>query len=374
MRLLSALAVGLLLPAFPAQAQQAGWLISASMMADAPKGAQGWRIRYMSTDDRGQPEEVTGVVIAPLGPAPKLGRKVIAWAHGTWGVAGKCAPQTDRKLFEVTPGLNEMLARGYAIVATDYAGLGTPQPHPYLVGASAAHNMLDAIRASRTIAEVGIGTRFIPWGESQGGHASLFTGELARSYAPELSIVGVAAAAPPTDLLENLTGGSDPSIRAFLTAFTADSWSRHFDIPLTTLGSKSTGTLINRLAQNCISLGKTPKLGTIIGVAVLRARLKGVDLGKIEPWARIARDNSVSTQPYGVPFFIAQNTKDAIVSPAVTKDWVRKICSKGGQVRYLAITSKGGHPTSAADSSRAFLDWADARFAGNTVPNDCDSV
>ena len=157
MRPLSALAVGLLLPAFPAQAQQAGWLISASMMADAPKGAQGWRIRYMSTDDRGQPEEVTGVVIAPLGPAPKLGRKVIAWAHGTWGVAGKCAPQTDRKLFEVTPGLNEMLARGYAIVATDYAGLGTPQPHPYLVGASAAHNMLDAIRASRTIAEVEIG-------------------------------------------------------------------------------------------------------------------------------------------------------------------------------------------------------------------------
>lgn len=374
MRLLIAFALALLLPALPAQAQQPGWLISASVMTDAPKGAQGWRIRYMSTDDAGRPEEVTGVVIAPNGPAPKLGRKVIAWAHGTWGVAGKCSPPSDQRLFEVTPGLNEMLARGYAIVATDYAGLGTPQPHPYLVGGSAAHNMLDAIRASRTIAEVGIGTRFIPWGESQGGHASLFAGELARSYAPELTLMGVAAAAPPTDLLENLTGGSDPSIRAFLTAFTADSWSRHFGIPLTTLGKKSTGDLINRLAQNCISLGKTPKLGTIIGVAVLRARLKGVDLGKIEPWAKIAKDNSVSTRPYGVPFFIAQNTKDAIVGPAVTQDWMRKMCRNGGEIRFLPIVSKGGHPTSAADSTTAMLDWADARFAGDNAPSDCKTI
>ena len=40
-------------------------------------------------------------------------------------------------------------------------------------------------------------------------------------YAPELQLVGVAAGAPPTDLVQNLSPGSDPSIRAFLTAFTA---------------------------------------------------------------------------------------------------------------------------------------------------------
>ena len=40
------------------------------------------------------------------------------------------------------------------------------------------------------------------WGHSQGGHASLYTGELAASYAPDLKLVGVAAAAPATYLAE----------------------------------------------------------------------------------------------------------------------------------------------------------------------------
>ena len=374
MRFLLVLAASLLLTAMPAQAQKSGFLISETPMRDVPKGAKAWRIRYISSNDIGKPEEVTGVVIAPDGPAPKLGRKVLAWAHGTWGVAGKCSPATDKKFFEVTPGLKEALARGYAIVATDYAGLGTPQPHPYLVGGRAAHSVLDAIRAARGVAGARVGTRFIPWGESQGGHASLFAGQLASSYAPELQLMGVAAAAPPTDLLQNLTGGSDPSVRAFLTAFTAYSWSRHFDAPLTTLGSQSTADLINRLAQNCIALGKKPKLGTIIGIAVLRARLKGVDLGTIWPWEQIARDNSVAQRPYGVPFFIAQNDKDVIVSPGVTREFAQNMCRNGAQLRYVTLNTKGGHPTSAADSTTQMLNWADDRFEGKPAPSDCGRI
>ena len=39
-------------------------------------------------------------------------------------------------------------------------------------------------------------------GHSQGGHASLYTGELAASHAPDLKLVGVAAAAAATYLIE----------------------------------------------------------------------------------------------------------------------------------------------------------------------------
>ena len=35
---------------------------------------------------------------------------------------------------------------------------------------------------------------------SQGGHASLFTGQLAGSYAPDLGLLGVAAGAPVPNL------------------------------------------------------------------------------------------------------------------------------------------------------------------------------
>jgi acetyl esterase/lipase len=355
-----------------ASAQSPGTLLSSKPMRNAPAGMQAWQIRYTSTSDRGKPEEVTGVVVAPAGMPSRMGRPVLAWAHGTWGVVDKCTPSAAPNFFEATPGLSAAIARGYVVVATDYAGLGTPGPHPYLIGGSAAHSMLDAVRAARAIPEAGASSRFATWGESQGGHASLWTGQLARQYAPDLTLVGVAAAAPPTDLIENLTGGTDPSIRAFMTAFTAHSWSQHFGFSLRTLGSKSTGDLIDRLARNnCVALGAKPKIGMIVGIAVLRARLKNVDLGRITPWKEIARNNSPAARDYGVPFLIAQNDADVIVAPDVTKDFVRKLCRNRAQLRYISINSGGGHPTSAADSATETLDWIDARFAGSPAPSDC---
>jgi acetyl esterase/lipase len=356
----------------PAQAQRAGTLVESVRMANAPAGMKAWRIRYASTSDRGAAEEMTGVVIAPVGPPSRMGRPVLAWAHGTWGVDDKCTPSQSDNFFNATPALEQMIARGYVVVAPDYAGLGTKPMHPYLVGSSAAHSVLDAVRAARSIAEAGATNRFAVWGESQGGHASLWTGQLARSYAPDLTLTGVAAAAPPTDLIENLTGGTDPSVRAFLTAFAAHSWSEHFGISLRTLGRKSTGDIITRLGRNnCVTLGGKPRLGMVVGIAVLRARLKNVDLGRISPWKEIARDNSPTPRDYGVPFLIAQNDGDTIVSPDVTKAFVRKLCRDNARLRYISINSKGGHPTSAADSATKTLDWIDARFAGKPAPNDC---
>lgn len=372
--ILRAVPAALLAIAIPLAAQAPGTLLSSEPMVGAPAGAQAWRIRYTSLNDRNVREEVTGVVIAPVGPAPRAGRPVLAWAHGTWGVVSKCTPASPADFFRVTPGVSDAVRRGYTIIATDYAGMGTPQPHPYLVGASAAHSVLDSIRAARALPEAGVGNRFAVWGESQGGHAALFTGEYAKSYAPELELVGVAAAAPPTDLVANLTGGSDPSVRAFLTAFTAHSWSEHFGAKLSTLGRPATQRLIGRLAQNCISLDKSPKLGTIIGISILRRDLKGVDLGRIQPWARLARDNSAGQRPPGGPVLIAQNSKDSIVSPEVTRTFARKLCAKRAKVRYITLTTKGGHPTSGADSATMTLDWIDGRFAGQPAPNDCGRI
>ncbi len=369
-----AILVTLGLSIYPAQAQTAGTLISSSRIADTPRGMQAWRIRYFSANETGRREEMTGVVIAPAGPPSRMGRPVLAWAHGTWGISDKCTVSMSNNFFSATPALPEMIARGYVVVAPDYAGLGTQQVHPYLVGRSAAHSVLDAVRASRSIAEAGATSQFAVWGESQGGHASLWTGQLARSYAPDLNLVGVAAAAPPTDLIENLTGGTDPSIRAFLTAFTAHSWSKHFGISLRTLGSKSTGDLIDRLGRNnCVTLGAKPRIGTMVGVALLRARLKNVDLGRIAPWKNIARDNSPAARDYGTPFLIAQNDGDTIVAPATTKEFVRKLCRDGARLKYISIQSSGGHPTSGADSATETLDWIDRRFQGEPAPNTCSS-
>jgi len=47
--------------------------------------------------------------------------------------------------------LDNYTKRGYAVVATDYEGLGTPGTQAYLVGDGEAHGALDIMRAARNI-------------------------------------------------------------------------------------------------------------------------------------------------------------------------------------------------------------------------------
>lgn len=368
---LVAMSIVLTLAATISSAAPAGRLISADPVVDTPDGAQAWRIRYWTTSDQGQPIEVSGMVVAPREAIPSKPRPVIAWAHGTWGVAERCAPSLSPNFFTGTPGIGDAMRRGFVIVAPDYPGLGSSTAHAYLGGVEAANSTLDAVRAAGQIAGAATGSRFVVWGESQGGHAALWTAQRARSYAPDLQLLGAAAAAPPTDLAANLRAGSDPSVRAFLTAFTAYSWSRHYGAPLASLGNRSTQGIITRLAQNnCVELGKKPRLGTMLGVLALRNSLKNVDLGTIRPWSDYARQNSVVAAPNGVPLLIAQNPHDKIVDPDVTSAFARRMCRGGAVVRFTPISGQG-HETSAKDSAAATLAWAAARFAGTPAPSNC---
>ena len=367
------LGICLSLTATSATAQQAGQLIAADPVVDTPAGMQAWRIRYWSLDGANRPQQLSGMVVAPREAMPREARPVIAWTHGTSGVVSRCAPSLSPNFWTATPALDAVVS-GNVVVAPDYPGLGSAGVHPYLVGVPTARSTLDAVRAAHQIAGAAAGVRFAVWGESQGGHAALWTGQEARRYAPDLQLVGVAAAAPPTDLIANLRSGKDPSIRAFLTAFTAYSWSRYYGAPLASLGKRQTQGIITRLAENnCIALDSKPKLGTMIGVLVLRRDLKNVDLGVIQPWARHSRTNSASAAAIDTPLLIAQNAADVIVNPAVTRRFARQACALNKRVRWIDIAGKG-HETSAKDSAAATLAWIADRFAGKRAPSDCGKI
>ena len=141
----------------------------------------------------GEPIAVSGAVIFPDTATPRIKRDVVAWAHPTTGVAEKCAPTLLPDLSGTIAGIDEMLARGFVIAATDYAGLGGEGMHPYLVGVSEARAVLDSVRAARQLPDAAAGKRFAVWGHSQGGHAALFTGEQAAEYAPCLLYTSDAA-------------------------------------------------------------------------------------------------------------------------------------------------------------------------------------
>ena len=161
-----------------------------------------FRILYRSTDPSGRPIPVSGAIYIPNGAAPAGGRNIIAWAHPTSGVVPPCAPSLMPDVGGMMWNLPNMISQGYIVVATDYPGLGTDGIHPYLIGESEARSVLDSVRAARELPNTGASNRFAVWGHSQGGHAALYTGEVAARYAPDLKLVGVAAAAPATYLVE----------------------------------------------------------------------------------------------------------------------------------------------------------------------------
>ena len=352
-------------------ARRAGTLIAAQPVDNAPVGARAWRLQYWTTDARNRAIRVTGMVIAPEVRSSGAPRHVIAWTHGLIGIAQRCAPSSGTANFSTIPALDEAIRRGYTVVAPDYPGLGSDMVHPVLVGPSEGRSVLDAIRAARAIPRAGAGTQFAVWGESQGGHAALWTGQLWSTYAPDLQLVGIAAIVPPTDLQRNFKEGSDPRVRALLTAYTATSWSRYYGAPMSTFGPRSTQNVLTRLADNnCVQFDAKPRLGTILGIVIAQRAIKNLDLGAMQPWGRLMRENSPAPSAIPMPAFIATGTDDTIVAPAVVHDFARRACALGKRVRYVSV--KGGeHATVARTEAQATLNWIDARFAGQRAESNC---
>ena len=141
-------------------AGQPGTLVRQQAMDGAPLGAAAYRVLYQSTGLKDEPIFVSGVVVVPRGDPPPGGRPIVAWAHPTSGITPRCAPSLAIFVFQQIQGLRELVERGYVVAATDYPGLGTPGPHPYLVGESEARAVIDVVRVARHRARCGQWERF----------------------------------------------------------------------------------------------------------------------------------------------------------------------------------------------------------------------
>ncbi|MFT8432759.1 lipase family protein [Acetobacter orientalis] len=159
------------------------------------------RILYTSLSGVGHedPVVVSGQVIFPKGTPPKGGWPVIAWEHGTTGIADVCAPSWRGYFSRDRAFLDHWLTAGFAIVASDYQGLGTPGAHPYLMYKPEAYSVLNGLRAALKQYPTQLRNRIVLVGQSQGGGAALGTGWMAPHYAPELHILGVVATGVVTD-------------------------------------------------------------------------------------------------------------------------------------------------------------------------------
>ncbi|MGI8724126.1 MAG: alpha/beta fold hydrolase [Methyloceanibacter sp.] len=340
------------------------------LQGGGPTGADSFRILYRSTGLNGEPIAVSGSIFIPSGPPPAGGRNVIAWAHPTTGVVPSCAPSLMPDDAGMIWGLADMLAQGYVVTATDYPGLGTRGPHPYLIGVSEGRAVLDSVRAARDLPSAGASNRFAVWGHSQGGHASLYTGELAASYAPDLKLVGVAAAAPATYLVELFDADAESATGKELTAMALYSWSALYHHPASSLVEPGAMGVYEAMARDCIE--SVPEFVALdkAETPLSKERFLKADPTETEPWRSIMLRNTPGQAPAGAPVFIAQGSADTTVRPDITVKFATALCKQGARVHFIKLPGVT-HTFAAKDSVRQALAWMRDRFRGAPAPTNC---
>ena len=164
--------------------------------------ARAWKVLYRSTSAEGDGVAVSGLVIVPRKPWTGPGeRPIVSFSPGTSGMGDRCAlskgvtvPLADPVTSYEAPFIAMLLAKGWAVAATDYQGLGTPGNHPYVVGNALGRNALDVVRAAGRLLVAGLSSTapVLIWGYSEGGNGAGWAAQLASSYAPELQVEAAA--------------------------------------------------------------------------------------------------------------------------------------------------------------------------------------
>ena len=342
-----------------------------------PAGATVWRILFHSTTIYGVDEAESGYMIAPSTPAPAGGYPIIAWAHGTSGFAAQCAPSLFTNAGGgsgpyLIPALQRYLKAGYVIAAADYQGLGVADGvHPYLLGASEGMAVLDATRAGRQVTGLHTSATVIIYGHSQGGHAALFAAQMAPSYAPELHVIGVVAAAPATGLSTLMAVIGAPVGAQFMpySIPAAYSWTQTYnDLPITDIFSAAGA----RFASTEVTRGCSDQVAAAIAAHHLRPAQVFVPGTENDPVVVAhARANDPGTVRTSVPMLVVQGTADGTVPPPLTDSFVTtKACPIGDTVQYLHV--KGAtHGTVVFEAAPTIVAWMNARLAGEPAPTTC---
>ncbi len=329
--------------------------------------SRAFRVLYRSTGIHGEPIAVSGLVAVPDAAPPSDGYDVVAWAHGTTGIADACAPSTGRRFnhdaYDVAP---EVLAEGWILVATDYEGLGTEGVHRYLIGDSEARSILDSVRAVAGIEGVAISSDVVLWGRSQGGHACLFAGELAPTYAPELHVRGTVIGAPASNLaaafpLSGLLGANGGAYNWLMGFAFADA----FGFDVATIYDPTILTQVRAALDDGACLSE---------LATLATSLDGAGLDTVAV-ASLALDdelkaNSPGGRPQSAPVRIHQGLEDGDVPAAVTAMLVDRMCANGDGVEYVEYPGEN-HPQSTAAHEAEMVAFTRARFAAEAFVSNC---
>jgi acetyl esterase/lipase len=331
-------------------------------------GAQGWLILYTTKTSLGEPAVGSAFVIAPK-ELPSGPRPVILWTHGTVGIARECAPSLFSDITLGVPAVPDIMDRGWVMVAPDYVGMGTKGTTPYLIGTGEAYSALDAVRAAHHLSELSLSNQTVVWGHSQGGHAALWTGRLAASYAPDLKIVGVAALAPATDLLPLAKQVQFSAAGTIASAYLITSYSNTYsNVRFNDYVRAGAYVQVTHAAKRCLT---DPSLAASLIAGSGGQSIARQDFSSGSLAARLS-ENTPTANLGGIPLLVAQGTGDEVINISITQNWVAAQCAAGYHLAfkpYPDLTHMGllGDSMFTTD----LVDWTVDRFSGAPAPATC---
>ena len=320
------------------------------------------RILYHSRSAGGEDVAVSGVVLSPYGKKPPAGGwPVVAWAHGFSGVARSCAPSLMRNIGH-GPFLSMYVNLGYAVVATDYTGLGTRFRNAFLDGPSNAADVLDSIPAARA-AVPELGARWIVMGEAEGGLTALAVAEKENEIRDSnyLGAVAISDVADVKAIFDQSGAGSSSLMLASLAyaslAYGIQTVYPHFQASeiLTEKGL----ALYQDIGQVCSETRELSPAQTVKpnweSNSFVRQYFERNSPGKIPA--------------FGPILVISRDGRAAIVITA-TAPAISRMCKQGDRVQWLRYPDldPGGI---IGDTVRDQIGWIEGRFAGRPATRSC---
>ena len=322
-----------------------------------------WRFLYHSRNQAGGDVAVSAFAIVPNAAAPKTGRAVYAWAHGTAGLGDQCAPSKAIR-DNVPPYAGEIVHGNALVVATDYEGLGTPGEHTFLAGRPEGQSVLDSIRAAAALPNAGPLGDVILAGQSQGGGAALFAAQLAPVYAPELHLQGVLASAPTAELAQIATTDQSSAYKGLLLLAASGLRAAYRGFDPSSFLTPAAEADLHRVANECVD------------VTIARYRYRPasdvvtVDPSRVAAVARILDENSPGATTPNIPIMIIQGQNDEPIPVAVSAALAAKYCAQQATVmrRVYPGATHDGVLDAAHDDAIA---WLTARYQHQPAPTNC---
>jgi pimeloyl-ACP methyl ester carboxylesterase len=345
----------------PLTAKNPGDLIGSEVFDEyiLPEGVQAVRILYHSRSASGQDVAASGVVLYPEVKPPAGGWPVLAWAHSLNGVARECAPSLARNL-QHGPFLAMYVSQGYAVVATDFAGLGTSSRNAFSDTPSNATDVVYSIPAARA-AVPQLGSRWIALGIGQGGAAAVGVAELEYEMRDPNYLGSIA--------ISSLDGAAEDYAASTIPGFyEAPLWlaygikSVYPDFNVKEILTGRALALYPRVEQSCEDPGRASKLSS---AELLKATWNNDKFVK-----KYFSRSALGRKPAQGPLLIISSGLDPAVPIQQTAQVIARMCKQGDRVHFERYPQSDAGAVF-GDSVRDQISWIQGRFAARPVSSNC---